>query len=105
MPFYDGLGDEQSKPGAPDRGLAGSLQALDNISLVARGGEVTAVDVMQMAAVTLPEIVVTGQRIDSGSRQVATRQAELLPALAAAAGKALAEDETDNAQAPSVLLK
>ena len=68
-------------------------------------GEVTAVDVMQMAAVTLPEIVVTGQRIDSGSRQVATRQAELLPALAAAAGKALAENETDGAQAPSVLLK
>ena len=68
-------------------------------------GELTPVDVMQMAAVTLPEIVVTGQRIDSGSRQVATRQAELLPALAAAAGKALAEDETGNAQATSVLLK
>ena len=68
-------------------------------------GELTPINVMQMAAVTLPEIVVTGQRVDSGSRQVATRQAELLPALAAAAGKALAEDETDSAQAPSVLLK
>jgi hypothetical protein len=68
-------------------------------------GELTPINVMQMAAVTLPEIVVTGQRIDSGSRQVATRQAELLPALAAAAGKALAEDETGNAQATSVLLK
>jgi len=68
-------------------------------------GELTPLDVMQMAAVTLPEIVVTGQRIDSGSRQAASRPAELLPALAAAAGQALTEGETESARAKSVLLK
>jgi hypothetical protein len=29
MPFYNGLGDEQPKPGAPNGRLAGSLQPLE----------------------------------------------------------------------------
>jgi len=68
-------------------------------------GELTQIGVMQMASVTLPEIVVTGQRFDAGSRQVATRQGDLLPVLAAAAGSALAEGETESSPARSVLLK
>jgi hypothetical protein len=52
-------------------------------------GELTPVEVMQMAAVTLPEIVVRGARIDSGRDASATASNSSLPALAAAAGKAV----------------
>jgi DNA-binding IclR family transcriptional regulator len=68
-------------------------------------GELTPVDLMQMAAVTLPEVVVTGQRVEPARRQVATRDGEWLPALASAAGKALGEGESDSGQPASVLLK
>jgi hypothetical protein len=72
-------------------------------------GELTVVDVMQMASVTLPEIVVTGERIES-SRVAATkaRQPAILPALAAAAAWAVADDnqgDANSASNPSVLLK
>jgi hypothetical protein len=72
-------------------------------------GELTAVDVMQMASITLPEIVVTGERIETGRVAAAkTRQPALLPALAAAAAWAVADDsqgEANSASNPSVLLK
>ena len=68
-------------------------------------GELTPVSVMQMAAVTLPEIVVTGQRIEGVTRHAAGRQGDLLPALAAAAGKALGEEAAESPSAASVLLK
>jgi hypothetical protein len=72
-------------------------------------GELTVVDVMQMASVTLPEIVVTGERIETGRVAAAkTRQPALLPALAAAAAWAVADDnqgDANSASNPSVLLK
>ena len=68
-------------------------------------GELTPVNVMQMASVALPGVVVTGQRIESAPRQLANRETDLLPALAAAAGSALADESGQNASSASVLLK
>ena len=68
-------------------------------------GELTPVNVMQMASVALPEIVVTGQRLETAPRQLASRETNLLPALAAAAGSALADESGQNASSSSVLLK
>jgi hypothetical protein len=70
----------------------------------------TPVNVMQMAQVTLPEIVVTGQRAQAG-RVAASRtgQPAVLPALVvAAADWALADDgraKTPGASPATVLLK
>jgi hypothetical protein len=73
-------------------------------------GELTPLNVMQMAQVTLPEIVVTGQRTQAS--QVAASRAQQptrLPALAAAAAEwALAVDEhvkAHSASSSTVLLK
>jgi len=74
-------------------------------------GELTPVNVMQMAQVTLPEIVVTGQRAQAGGRVAVSRasQQAVLPGLAAVATKwALADDrepKSQSATAPTVLLK
>jgi hypothetical protein len=71
-------------------------------------GELTAVNVMQMARVTLPEVVVTGQRIQATDRATAARPASL-PGLAAAAAEwAMADDQKRHGQgapSPTVLLK
>ena len=70
-------------------------------------GELTPVNVMQMAAVTLPEIVVSGARIASG--RDASSSESSLPALAAAAGKAVfdagAPRRAEAASPASVLLQ
>ncbi len=72
-------------------------------------GELTPVNVMQMAAVALPEIVVRGARIDSGRDHAATGGDASLPALVAAAGKAVFEAgaprRVEAASTASVLLK
>jgi hypothetical protein len=71
-------------------------------------GELTPVNVMQMAMVTLPEVVVTGQRVEFSARHARTAQPALLPSLAAA-GKAALDGHkaprADNAPAGGVLLK
>lgn len=93
-------------------------------------GELEMVNVMQMVATTLPEIVVTGQRDATAQlaaqlpqlpevvvtaerpaaaeRRVARQSGSLLPALAAAVGQALVDggrDATQPASSASVLLK
>ncbi len=42
-------------------------------------GEMTPVNLMQLAMVTLPEVVVTGERIEAGARRARTAQPALLP--------------------------
>ncbi len=72
-------------------------------------GEMTPVNLMQLAMVTLPEVVVTGERIEAGARRARAAQPALLPGLAAAAGKAVLEGQNnpakDSASKASVLLK
>jgi hypothetical protein len=74
-------------------------------------GELTAVNVMQMARVTLPEVVVTGQRTQATGRAAVAMPAQPagLPGLAAAAAEwALADDQKGHgrsASSPTVLLK
>jgi len=74
-------------------------------------GELTPVNVMQMAQVTLPEIVVTGQRAQVGGRVAVSRasQQAVLPGLAAVAAEwALVDDRqprSQSASSPTVLLK
>jgi hypothetical protein len=72
-------------------------------------GELTPVNLMQLAHVTLPEVVVTGERIEHAARHPRTAQPALLPSMAAAAGKAVLEGQKaprqDTAPKASVLLK
>jgi hypothetical protein len=72
-------------------------------------GELTPVNLMQLAQVTLPEIVVTGARVEHAARPARAAQPALLPALAAAAGHAVLDGPKapakDSATQPSVLLK
>jgi hypothetical protein len=72
-------------------------------------GEMTPVNLMQLAMVTLPEVVVTGARIEAGAGRARAGQPTLLPGLAAAAGQAVLKGQKNQAQdspsASSVLLK
>ena len=72
-------------------------------------GEMTPVNLMQLAMVTLPEVVVTGKRVEGGARHARKAEPALLPGLAAAAGKAVLDSQKtpsqDRTPAPSVLLK
>jgi hypothetical protein len=74
-------------------------------------GELTPVNVMQLAQVTLPEIVVTGQREQGGERVAVSGNTgpAALPGLAAAAAEwALADEPRSkgrSASTPTVLLK
>jgi hypothetical protein len=71
-------------------------------------GELTAVNVMQMASVTLPGITVTAARSQAGQVAAARhQQSALLPTLAAAALAAADDSQAgaNNASTPSVLLK
>jgi len=96
---FTGLTLEQGHHGALPRGTV-------------EVGELTAVNLMQMARVTLPGIVVTGQRAPAGGPMAAPRAAQhaVLPGLAAAAAEwALSDDspskKADRASSPTVLLK
>ena len=72
-------------------------------------GELTPVNLMQLVHVTLPEVVVTGERVERGVRQAKAAQPAVLPGLAAAAGRAVLEGPKaptqDSARKASVLLK
>jgi len=74
-------------------------------------GELAPVNVMQMAQVTLPEIVVTGQRAQGSGRVAIATEAQPadLPGLAAAAAQwALADEQKiqgQKARSATVLLK
>jgi len=85
----------------------GHLRALPQGSVEV--GELTPVNLMQMAAVTLPEIVISGQRVEASRHYASTGRDPLLPALVTAAGKALLDvrdtDPARAAPAASVLLK
>jgi len=89
---------------ALDQGHVGALPA-GTVEV----GELTPVNLMQLVQVTLPEIVVTGERIEHGARHARAAQPALLPALAAAAGKAVVEGQQapagESASKTSVLLK
>jgi len=89
---------------ALDQGHASALPA-GTIEI----GELTPTNIMQMAQVTLPEVVVTGERVEPAARQGRTAHQALLPSLAAAAGKAVLEGQPakgpDSAPKASVLLK
>jgi hypothetical protein len=72
-------------------------------------GELTPVHLATMAAVTLPEVVITAARVDTAHRHAGTTRHDLLPALAAAAGKAVIDaadgKRTGSAPEAGVLLK
>ena len=72
-------------------------------------GELTPVNLMQMVQVTLPEVVVTAERVEHAARLPKAGQPALLPSLAAAAGKAVRDGQKssgqDNTPKASVLLK
>ncbi len=69
-------------------------------------GELTPVNLMQLVHVTLPEVVITGERVERTERQARAAQPALLPGLAAAAGEAvLRASSQDSAPKASVLLK
>jgi hypothetical protein len=72
-------------------------------------GELSAVNVMQMASVTLPGITVTAARSRPASQVAAAKpqQPALLPTLAAAALAAADDNQAgaNSASTPSVLLK
>jgi len=93
---FAGLGLDQGHVGALPQGTV-------------EVGELTPVNLMQLAQVTLPEIVVTGERVEHGARHARTAQPNLLPALAVAAGKAVLEGQAapakESAPKASVLLK
>jgi hypothetical protein len=89
---------------ALDQGHAGSLP-----EGTVEVGEMTPVNLMQLAMVTLPEVVVTGERIEAGTGRARAGQPALLPGLAAAAGQAVLKGQKnqapDSPSAASVLLK
>ena len=72
-------------------------------------GELTPVNLMQLVHVTLPEVVVTAERVEPSARQAGAAQPATLPGLAAAAGRAVLDGQKapsqDSARKASVLLK
>lgn len=85
----------------------GHLSALPQGSVEV--GELTPVNLMQMAAVTLPEIVVTARPVEAARHYASAGRGPLLPVLVTAAGKALFDlrdgDPARTAPEPGVLLK